>query len=41
MPTFDPDIAKIARRNLIEGRDIDARSGVSGSKSHSWLSCPD
>jgi dihydrolipoamide dehydrogenase len=28
MPTFDPDIAKIAARNLIEGRDIDARSGV-------------
>ena len=28
MPTFDPDIAKIAARKLIEGRDIDARSGV-------------
>ena len=28
MPTFDPDIAKIAARNLIEGREIDARSGV-------------
>ena len=28
MPTFDPDIAKIAARNLIEGRDIDARAGV-------------
>ena len=28
MPTFDPDIAKIAARNLIDGRDIDARSGV-------------
>ena len=27
MPTFDPDIAKIAARKLIEGRDIDARSG--------------
>jgi dihydrolipoamide dehydrogenase len=26
MPTFDPDIAKIAARNLIDGRDIDARS---------------
>ena len=32
MPTFDPDIAKIARRNLIEGRDIDARSGVLARK---------
>ncbi|CAK6700139.1 MULTISPECIES: dihydrolipoyl dehydrogenase [unclassified Synechococcus] len=28
MPTFDPDIAKIAARKLIDGRDIDARSGV-------------
>jgi dihydrolipoamide dehydrogenase len=28
MPTFDPDIAKIAARHLIEGRDIDARAGV-------------
>ncbi|MCT0248258.1 dihydrolipoyl dehydrogenase [Synechococcus sp. CS-205] len=28
MPTFDPDIAKIAARRLIDGRDIDARSGV-------------
>ena len=28
MPTFDPDIAKISARKLIEGRDIDARSGV-------------
>ncbi|WP_094554266.1 dihydrolipoyl dehydrogenase [Synechococcus sp. 1G10] len=28
MPTFDPDIAKMAARNLIDGRDIDARSGV-------------
>ena len=28
MPTFDPDIAKIAARHLIDGRDIDARSGV-------------
>ena len=28
MPTFDPDIAKIAARHLIAGRDIDARSGV-------------
>ena len=28
MPTFDPDIAKIAARNLIDSRDIDARAGV-------------
>lgn len=28
MPTFDPDIAKLAARHLIDGRDIDARSGV-------------
>ena len=28
MPTFDPDIAKIAARNLIDGRDIDARAGM-------------
>jgi|TARA_B100001093_G_scaffold515358_1_gene591527 dihydrolipoamide dehydrogenase len=28
MPTFDPDIAKIAARKLIDGRDIDARAGV-------------
>lgn len=32
MPTFDPDIARIAARNLIEGRDIDARSGVLASR---------
>ena len=32
MPTFDPDIAKIAGRHLIEGRDIDARSGVLARK---------
>ena len=28
MPTFDPDIAKLAARKLIDSRDIDARSGV-------------
>jgi dihydrolipoamide dehydrogenase len=28
MPTFDPDIAKLAARKLIEGREIDARAGV-------------
>jgi dihydrolipoamide dehydrogenase len=32
MPTFDPDIAKIAARHLIDGRDIDARAGVLASK---------
>ena len=32
MPTFDPDIAKIAARHLIDGRDIDARSGVLAQK---------
>jgi dihydrolipoamide dehydrogenase len=32
MPTFDPDIAKIAARNLIDSRDIDARSGVLAQK---------
>ncbi len=32
MPTFDPDLSKLAARNLIEGRDIDARSGVLASK---------
>ncbi len=32
MPTFDPDITKIASRNLIEGRDIDSRAGVLASK---------
>ncbi|ABX09276.1 dihydrolipoyl dehydrogenase [Prochlorococcus marinus] len=32
MPTFDTDIAKIAGRNLIQGRDIDARAGVLASK---------
>ncbi len=32
MPTFDPDIAKIAARKLIDGRDIDARAGVLARK---------
>jgi dihydrolipoamide dehydrogenase len=32
MPTFDPDLAKIAARHLIDGRDIDARSGVLARK---------
>ena len=34
MPTFDPDIAKIAARKLIDGRDIDARSGVLAQSIH-------
>ncbi|WP_320664041.1 dihydrolipoyl dehydrogenase [Prochlorococcus sp. MIT 1223] len=32
MPTFDPDIAKLAARKLIDSRDIDARSGVLATK---------
>ncbi len=28
MPTFDPDITKLASRKLIDGRDIDAKAGV-------------
>ena len=32
MPTFDPDLAKVAARHLIDGRDIDARSGVLARK---------
>ncbi len=32
MPTFDPDITKVAKRNLIDGRDIDARAGLLASK---------
>tara|TARA_Y100001968_G_scaffold116859_1_gene106233 strand:- start:1870 stop:3321 length:1452 start_codon:yes stop_codon:yes gene_type:complete len=32
MPTFDPDIAKIASRKLIDGRDIDAKAGVLATK---------
>ncbi len=32
MPTFDPDLTKIATRHLIDGRDIDARAGVLASK---------
>ena len=32
MPTFDKDIAKIASRNLIDNRDIDARSGFLATK---------
>jgi len=32
MPTFDPDIAKLAARKLIEGRDIETRVGVFASK---------
>ncbi len=32
MPTFDPDISKLAIRNLIDGRDIDARAGLLAGK---------
>ena len=32
MPTFDPDITKLAARHLIDGRDIDARAGLLASK---------
>ncbi len=32
MPTFDPDITKLAYRNLIDGRDIDAKAGVLAKK---------
>ena len=32
MPTFDPDITKIAKRKLIDSRDIDARAGLLASK---------
>ncbi len=32
MPTFDSDITKIAKRKLIDSRDIDARAGLLASK---------
>ncbi len=32
MPTFDPDLTKLATRHLIDGRDIDARAGLLASK---------
>ena len=32
MPTFDPDITKIASRNLIDKRDIETRAGVFATK---------
>jgi len=32
MPTFDPDIAKIAARRLIDGREIDTRAGLLARK---------
>ena len=32
MPTFDPDIAKLAQRSLIEGRDIETKVGVIARK---------
>ena len=32
MPTFDPDITKIASRSLIQNRDIETRAGVLATK---------
>jgi len=32
MPTFDPDLTKLASRHLIDGRDIDARAALLASK---------
>ena len=32
MPTFDPDITKIAKKNLIQSRDIDTNSNVFATK---------
>ncbi len=32
LPTFDPDIAKIAARHLLDGREIEARAGVLARK---------
>jgi len=32
MPTFDPDITKIAKKSLIQSRDIDTKSGVFATK---------
>jgi dihydrolipoamide dehydrogenase len=32
MPTFDPDIAKLAARKLIDGRDIETKVGVFASR---------
>ena len=32
MPTFDPDIAKIAKRVLLDSRDIEAHAGVLAQK---------
>ncbi|HIK31926.1 MAG TPA: dihydrolipoyl dehydrogenase [Oscillatoriales cyanobacterium M59_W2019_021] len=32
MPTFDPDIAKLAQRVLLQSRDIEARAGVIARK---------
>ncbi|MCT0198749.1 dihydrolipoyl dehydrogenase [Synechococcus sp. CS-1325] len=32
MPTFDPDIARIAAKRLIEGREIDTRAGLLARK---------
>jgi dihydrolipoamide dehydrogenase len=32
MPTFDPDIAKVAQRSLLTARDIDTKTGVFATK---------
>ena len=32
MPTFDPDITKIAKKNLIQAREIDTKSNVFATK---------
>ncbi len=32
MPTFDPDIAKVAQRSLLTARDIETRTGVFATK---------
>ncbi|AZB72838.2 dihydrolipoyl dehydrogenase [Synechococcus elongatus] len=32
LPTFDPDVAKVAQRSLLEGRDIETRTGVLARK---------
>ena len=32
MPTFDPDITKIAKKNLIQSRDVDTKSNVFATK---------
>jgi pyruvate/2-oxoglutarate dehydrogenase complex dihydrolipoamide dehydrogenase (E3) component len=38
MPGFDPEIAKLAQRVLINPRKIDYHTGVFASKVHLWSS---